>query len=215
MSTALPRDFLFGVATADHQCEAYEPRFEDIHDYWEKSHPRTPRGSATDFSHRYLEDIALAAGLGCNLFRFSVAWARAEPRAGEYDRAVLKHYRDVAEAIKAAGMEPMVTLHHFNWPIHLQRRGGLIAPDFPKILERFTEEVVRNLGDIVRYWITINEPSVLISGYLKPWWQRDYALPPGMGADAGSIEQTEALAKLIPNLFLANRLAREAIEAQP
>jgi beta-glucosidase/6-phospho-beta-glucosidase/beta-galactosidase/ABC-type amino acid transport substrate-binding protein len=209
---ALSRDFLFGVGTADHQCEAYEPEVEDIHDYWEKWHLRTPRGAATDFRRRYLEDIQLARDLGCNLFRFSIAWARAEPRAGEYDAEVFKHYRNVVEAIRGAGMEPMVTLHHFNWPIHVQKRGSLIAPDFPKIFERFVAEVVRNLGDLVRYWITINEPSILISGYIKPWWQRDYALPPGMGEDATSLDQTAALAKLIPNLFIANRLAREVIK---
>src|SRR6266542_277313 len=215
MKAVLPRDFLFGVATADHQCEAYEAVLEDIHDYWEKSHLRTPRGAATDFRNRYLEDIQLAQGLGCSMFRFSIAWARAEPRPGEYDAEVFKHYRKLTEAIRAAGMEPMVTLHHFNWPIHVQKRGHLIAPEFPKTFARFVAEVVRNLGDVVRYWITINEPSILIGGYMKPWWQRDYALPPGMGEDAGPLEQTEALAKLIPNLFMANRLAREEIKRLP
>ena len=70
---------LFGVATADHQCEAYEARWEDIRDRWERERELTPRGRATDFWVRYREDVELARRLGCTAFRFSVAWARVEP----------------------------------------------------------------------------------------------------------------------------------------
>src|SRR5262249_23610071 len=103
---------LFGVATADHQCEAYEPRWEDVRDRWERDLKLTGRGRATDFWVRYHEDVELACRLGCTAFRFSVAWARVEPRPGEFDSAVLEHYRELAATIVAAGMEPVVTLMH-------------------------------------------------------------------------------------------------------
>ena len=73
----LPPDFLFGTGTSDHQCEAFDPRYPDIWDLWETSHPlRHPdqdccvaRAKATDFWNRYPEDVSLARSLGCNAFR--------------------------------------------------------------------------------------------------------------------------------------------------
>ncbi|HEY0068872.1 MAG TPA: family 1 glycosylhydrolase, partial [Chloroflexia bacterium] len=75
----LPDDFMFGVANADHQVEAYEPQYEDIRDVWDRRKKLTERGRATDFWNRYEEDIELARGLGSKAFRFSIAWARVEP----------------------------------------------------------------------------------------------------------------------------------------
>ena len=73
---ALPETLMFGVATADHQCEAYDPNYQDIRDIWEQRRHLTRRGQATDFWNRYSEDIQLAQALGCKLFRFSLAWSR-------------------------------------------------------------------------------------------------------------------------------------------
>src|SRR5579859_1903233 len=109
---AFPESFLFGVATADHQVEAYMQATEDIRDVWEREQHLTVRGQATDFWNRYPEDIALARALGCRLFRLSIAWSRVEPAPGQYDEAAFAHYRQVLEAIHAAGMQPVVTLHH-------------------------------------------------------------------------------------------------------
>ena len=83
---AFPPTFLFGVATADHQCEAFDPRYPDIRDVWETNPGQTPRGRATDFWNRYQEDIKLAAELGCTMFRFSVSWARVEPSPGVFNQ---------------------------------------------------------------------------------------------------------------------------------
>src|SRR6266516_2330449 len=78
---------LFGVATADHQCEAYEARWEDMWDRWERDRSLTQRGHATDFWRRYPEDVELARGLGCTAFRLSIAWARVEPSPGVFGAA--------------------------------------------------------------------------------------------------------------------------------
>ena len=72
-SSALPESFMFGVATADHQCEAYDANYQDIRDIWEQRRHLTRRGRATDFWNCYSEDIQLAQALGCKLFRFSLA----------------------------------------------------------------------------------------------------------------------------------------------
>jgi len=208
-----PADFLFGVATSDHQCEAYEPHWEDVRDRWEKLDGRTPRGRATDFWTRHPEDIALAQGLGCGAFRFSVAWARVEPEPGRYDPQVLAHYRALVDRIVAAGMTPILTLHHFTWPLHVEERGGMTAPAFPDWFGDYAEQVADAMGERVGWWITFNEPTYLPMGYIKRWGSRSYLMPPGMGR-ASSDEQVRAAAFLMRNLFLAHREARRRIRAR-
>lgn len=208
----LPESFMFGVATADHQCEAYDRNFEDIRDVWERRRSQTLRGKATDFWNRYPEDVDLAQKLGCKMFRFSIAWSRVEPSPGEFNEAAFDHYRQLIEKIRAAGMEPIVTLLHFTWPLHVEQRGGLIAADFPAIFARYATEVANRFGKLVRYWITLNEPSQLIYGYVKPWWERAYFMPPGMPRGATTSEQLLAVGQLIPNLFKAHTAARAVIK---
>ena len=198
----------FGVATADHQCEAFDPRYPDIRDRWEEGPGQTPRGRATDFWNRYREDVELAAGLGCTMFRFSVSWARVEPEPGTFNAEALAHYRDLAAAIRAAGMEPMVTLVHYVWPLHVDP----LADDFPKRFAAYAEEVAKALRGKVRWWITLNEPSELVFGYLKPWWQHGYRMPPGLPPEATSHDQMEACARLIPNLFRGHRDVRRVLK---
>jgi beta-glucosidase/6-phospho-beta-glucosidase/beta-galactosidase/ABC-type amino acid transport substrate-binding protein len=207
-----PKPFTFGVATADHQCEAYDPNFEDIRDVWERRRAQTPRGRATDFWNRYPEDVELASKLGCKIFRFSIAWSRVEPNPGEFNEEALAHYQQMVETILAAGMEPMVTLLHFTWPLHVEREGGLIGSDFPATFARYAAIVADRLGSKVRYWITFNEPSQLPYGYVKPWWERAYFMPPGMPMGATTAEQLSAVSRLMPNLFKAHTAARVEIK---
>jgi beta-glucosidase/6-phospho-beta-glucosidase/beta-galactosidase len=207
-------DLLFGVATADHQCEAYERRWDDVRDRWERDLGLTRRGEATDFWTRYVEDVALARDLGCNAFRFSIAWARVEPEPGVFDPGVLHHYREMAARIVAAGMEPVVTLMHYTWPLHVQDgTGGLIGDAFPDRFAAYAREVARALAPDVRWWLTFNEPNQLVYGYLKPWWQGEYRMPPGLPAGAGVEEQLRCTGLAMRNLFLANARGRAEIRA--
>ncbi|MCC6174125.1 MAG: family 1 glycosylhydrolase [Chloroflexi bacterium] len=222
-SPPLPASFLFGVGTSDHQCEAFDSRFPDVWDDWEMTHEirhpgRTccvPRGRATDFWYRYPEDIERARQLGCSAFRFSIAWARVEPEPGRFSEEALAHYRRLAQAIHAAGMQPVVTLMHFVWPRHVEARGGLRAPQFPAWFGAYATHVRDALGDLVQYWITINEPNALLFGYLKPFWLSDYAWPPGLPPGADNRDSMRATAEVIRNLFLANRAARIALRTGP
>ena len=101
----------FGVATADHQCEAYGGH-DDIRDVWERVRGFVPRGKATDFWNRYREDVELARSLGCTMFRLSLSWARLEPESDAWSDEAFAHYRDVLQAIRDAGMSAVVTLVH-------------------------------------------------------------------------------------------------------
>ncbi len=210
----IPESFIFGVATADHQCEAYDLRYVDIRDVWERvQHPDAARGNATDFWNRYSEDIDLAKSLGCNAFRFSIAWSRVEPEPGEYNQEAFDHYRDLIDKILSCDMQPVVTLHHFTWPLHVEKRGGMIGDQFSDIYASYVSEVVKRFGKDVPYWITFNEPNLLMGGYLKPWWDSSFAAPPGLEG-ATTFEQVEAVERLVQNLFLAHRAAYEIIKGQ-
>jgi hypothetical protein len=211
-SSAFPASFLFGVATADHQCEAYDSRFEDIRDVWERERNLTERKQATDFWNRYGEDIQLAKDMGCNSFRFSLAWSRLEPAPGQFSDEAFAHYQQLIETIRAAGMEPIMTLHHFTWPVHVEERGGLSGKDFPTTYTQYVTEVVKRLGQHVSYWITFNEPTQLIYGYIKPWWEQYYLMPPGLPATATFDDQLDAVSQLMRNLFQAHTTARQVIK---
>ena len=210
---AFPKGFLFGTANADHQVEAHDLGREDVWDLWERSQGLTPRGRATDFANRYEEDITAAAGLGCKLFRFSTAWARVETAEGVFDAEALAHYRKIAECIRSHGMKVMLTLHHFVWPVWLERdHGGMIGAKFPDYFARYADQIAAAMGYLVDYWITFNEPSQLTFGFIKPWWQSRYYMPPGLPRGADVDAEAEAVGKLIPGLFLAHARARKLIK---
>ena len=210
----LPDDFLFGVATADHQCEAYDPAHEDIRDVWERQRQLTARGMATDFERNYPTDIENAQKLGCKLFRFSIAWSRVEPEPDTFDETVLNYYRQLIGSMRAMGMEPVLTLHHFTWPIHIEQRGGLLSDDFPMLFCNYVRRVVEALGEDVRFWITFNEPSQLVYGFVKPPWSANYFMPPGLPAGSDGRTQMDAVATMIRNVFLAHTRARDIIRAR-
>ena len=209
-----PKGFLFGTANADHQVEAHDPEREDVWDLWERCQGLTQRGRATDFWNRYEEDIASAAAMGCKLFRFSIAWVRVEPECGKFDEAAIDHYRRLADCVLGHGMKLMVTLHHFVWPAWLERdHGGMIGDEFPDLFARYGEKIAAAFGEKVDWWITFNEPSQLTFGYIKPWWQNRYYMPPGLPRGAPVDAEAEAVGKLVPNLFLAHTRARQKIKA--
>ena len=211
----LPDSFMFGVATADHQCEAIDHEYEDIRDWWEKmGDPKVARNKATDFWNRYIDDIDKAKELGCTAFRFSISWSRIEPSPGQFNQEAIDHYKELIDKIISSGMKPILTLHHFTWPIHVQDRGGMTAKGFPEIYAKYVSVIASHFAKDVPYWITFNEPNLLLGGYLKPWWDERYAAPPGLPEGATTTEQVEAIGKLIRNLFLANKRAYEIIKAE-
>lgn len=170
-----PDGFLFGCATAAHQVEG-----GTCNDWsrWAEQPGRIKDGSdasvAIDHYTRYREDLAELASCAQNAHRFSVEWSRIEPREGVFDNDALAHYADVVRACRAGGMEPLVTLHHFTFPLWLADAGGPCAPHAPERFARFAARCAEAFGAEVRWWITVNEPVVLATlGYLRGEW------PPG------------------------------------
>lgn len=159
-----PPDFLWGTATSAHQVEGHNPH-NDWWD-WEQQPGRIADGSrsdvACDWWHRAEEDFERAAALGQNTHRLSIAWSRLEPREGEWDEAAAARYREMLSALRAHGMEPMVTLHHFTNPRWLAGDGGWANPSVVEQFKRFARRAVETFGAVVTLWCTINEPVVYV-----------------------------------------------------
>lgn len=174
------------------------------------------RGKATDFWNRYREDVELARGLGCTAFRLSLSWARLEPQPSVWSDEAFGHYRDVLQAIRDAGMVSIVTLVHNVWPLHVQAAGSGAGPlddGFPGLVTAYAREVATRLGDLIDDYVTVNEPNQLVYGWIKGFWMRTYAMPPGQPPYQSGDAQMDDVLRLIPNLFRAHADARSAIRA--
>jgi beta-glucosidase len=140
-------------------------------DHPHRIHDGSVSGIACDHYTRYRDDLATLAAMHHSAHRFSIEWSRVEPREGVFDRDALMHYRDVARTCRSLGMEPVVTLQHFTLPVWLADRGGVVCADAPRLFARFAAACAEAVGADVRWWVTINEPSVLaVFGYLYGEW---------------------------------------------
>jgi beta-glucosidase len=167
------KDFLWGSSTSAYQVEGNCTNnnwylFESETD--EQGRPRIAGGQkcglAADHWNRYKEDIQLMKSLHLNAYRFSVEWSRIEPAEGVFADTALDHYERVVDELRANGIEPLITLHHFTNPIWFEKNGAFLQENSPELLTRYAEKVVKRLGPKVRFWSTINEPSVYaLNGY--------------------------------------------------
>ncbi|MCL4425092.1 MAG: glycoside hydrolase family 1 protein [Firmicutes bacterium] len=203
---AFPPGFLWGTATSSHQVEGDNRN----NDWWEweeqtgRIYAGQRSGEACDHYHRFLEDIEMMAALGLNAYRFSLEWSRLEPGPDQFSTPAIDHYGEMIAALKARGIEPVVTLHHFTIPRWLKEAGGFLNPEVVSLFDRYTKEVARALGKEVTYWVTINEPMVLATqGFLLGLW------PPGHKNLAETL-------KVARHLLLAHgRSYRRLKEAHP
>ncbi|WP_263253150.1 glycoside hydrolase family 1 protein [Saccharopolyspora rosea] len=159
------RSFYWGVATAGFQVEGTAPDSN-----WSRhvaSADVDPYARATDFRHRYAEDIRLAKGMGVNTFRFSVEWARVQPAPGVWDERELAYYDDVVAHVRAAGMTPMITLDHWVYPGWIADRGGFAAARTVDDFLAFARAVVQRYRGQGVLWVTFNEPVEFLNQELK------------------------------------------------
>lgn len=154
-------NFLIGAATAAHQVEG-----NNLHsDYWVMEHLKhsdfaEPSGDAVDHYNRYEQDIRLLAQAGCNAYRFSIEWARIEPREGFFDEAEIEHYRQVLLCCRENGLTPVVTLQHFSSPAWLIAKGGWGKRHVITAFVRYAGKIAAELGDLIPYICTINEANM-------------------------------------------------------
>ncbi len=199
--SAFPSGFVWGVSTSAHQVEG--DNFNNQWAAWEKAgriKSRDRAGLACNWWQNAEQDFDLARQLGVNALRLSIEWSRLEPRQGEWDTQALARYRTMLQGLRERGLRPFITLHHFTNPLWLEEKGAFLAPDSPRIFERFTERVVESLGDLCSDWSTFNEPNVYVSlGYFLG------EFPPGK---KGRFMQA---ARVTENLCLAHAAAYRTI----
>lgn len=178
-----PKDFLWGGAVAANQCEgAYleDGKGLSIQDVL----PRGIKGPRTkapaednlklvgiDFYHRYKGDIRLFAEMGFKVFRFSIAWSRIFPLGDEEkpNEKGLEFYDRVLDELEKYGIEPLVTLSHYETPLHLaETYDGWMDRRMIGFYKRYVETVFRRYKDRVKYWLTFNEiNSILESPFMS------------------------------------------------
>ncbi len=163
-----PENFLWGAASAAHQIEggylddgkglgSWDVKEQDIHMV---RHGENAKVSC-DHYHRFREDVALMKEIGLKSYRFSISWPRVLPKGrGEVNPAGLKFYSDLTDELIKNGIEPIVTLYHWNLPYELELQGGWLNEEFPDWFADYTRLIVDTLSDRVKYWITFNEPQM-------------------------------------------------------
>jgi beta-glucosidase len=166
---AFPTGFKWCTATAAHQIEGYNTE-SDWWD-WEQIPGKIRNGEtsavACDHWNRFPLDTLLQKELNVSMYRFSIEWAKIEPREGEWDLAAVLHYKAEIALLRAAGIEPNVTLQHFVLPRWFRAKGGWEWAGAPAAFARYAAFAYEAFGGQVRDWITINEPMVhLLGGYL-------------------------------------------------
>lgn len=167
-----PHNFLWGGATAANQIEgAYRAdgkglSVQDVMPHGLRTPPTAEptndnlKREAIDFYHRYREDIDLFAEMGFKTFRLSFAWSRIFPQGDETEpnAAGLEFYDRVINYLLEKGIEPLVTLSHYETPLHLARHyGGWTNRELITFFERYARTVIEHFKGRVRYWLTFNE----------------------------------------------------------
>jgi 6-phospho-beta-glucosidase len=219
MAKGFPENFLWGGATAANQCEgAYLTGGKGLSTadvMTVGSHGGVPREitdgvmeekyypshNAVDHYHRFKEDIALFAEMGFKCYRMSIAWSRIFPNGDEMvpNEEGLKHYDEVFDTCLQYGIEPIVTLSHFETPLGLLKYGSWQNRKVIEFYLRYCETLFYRYKGKVKYWLTFNEINVMST---KPW------MAGGVSSDEEQVRMTAAF-----HQFLASAKAVQMAHA--
>lgn len=168
---SFPQHFLWGAATSAHQVEGNctnNTWYAWEHSVDEQGQPRVPQksGIACDHWNKYKEDIKLLKAMGANAYRFSIEWSKIEPKEGEFDAAVLQHYKDVCDELRRNGIKPCINLHHYTDPLWFAQKGGFEKKENVIYFVRYAQHVINALHHPDAMWFTFNSPD----GYAANGW---------------------------------------------
>jgi beta-glucosidase len=167
-------DFTWGVSVAAAQIEGahnVDGRGQSIWDAFTEKPGRVLNNEspqiASDFYNRYQEDILLIKQLNIPNFRFSIAWPRIMPTGiGEVNKAGIDFYNKVIDFCLEQGIEPWVTIYHWDLPFELEIRGGWTNRDMVSWFSDYVRVCAQCFGDRVKHWMVMNEPAVFTgAGY--------------------------------------------------
>ncbi len=195
-----PKGFLWGTATSAYQVEGNN----NHSDWWQwESRGKTAggrhSGDACDHYRRFAADFEFITKLHNNAHRLSIEWSRIQPSPDGWDYGAIEHYRQVLTELKKRKITTFVTLHHFTNPQWFIEHGGWLRHDAPATFAKYAEFAAKELGTLVDFWVTINEPMIFVlKGYFEGSW------PPGTRSPF-------AMLKALHHLEAAHRRAYEAI----
>ena len=210
LARRFPGDFVWGVATSAYQIEgaAHEDgRGDSIWDEFCRRPGAIKDGSngdrACDHYHRVEEDVALMAGLNVRAYRFSIAWPRVQPGGeGGWNEKGFAFYDRLVDALLERGIEPYVTLYHWDLPQALQEKGGWTNRDTVSRFADYAAEVARRIGGLAASIATHNEPWVVaILGHEA-------------GIFAPGLKSQKAAMQVSHHLLLSHGVALQALRAQ-
>jgi beta-glucosidase len=204
-----PDGFVWGAATAAYQIEGAaneDGRGPSIWDTFSRTPGRVHAGHtgdvACDHYHRYVDDVALMAGLGLASYRYSISWPRVQPDGtGPVNTRGLDFYDRLTDELIGKGINPVVTLYHWDLPQALESRGGWTARETAEAFAEYAQIVYARLGDRVKTWTTLNEP-----------WCSAY-LGYGSGRHAPGISDPASVFKAVHHLLLGHGLAASALRS--
>ena len=169
------KDFLWGVATAAYQIEGAWNKDGKGVSIWDtfthkKGKVKTKENgdTACDFYHRYPEDIGLVQQMGFDVNRFSLSWSRIMPNGtGVINQKGVDFYHKVIDECIAKGVQPWITLYHWDLPQALEDKGGWTNREVIAWFSEYVEFCTKTFGDKVKNWMVLNEPAAFTAlGYM-------------------------------------------------
>lgn len=213
--------FRWGISLAAYQVEGAfkaDGRGPSIWDHFSNQKNRIKDGSngnvACEFYYRYENDIALAKSLNLSHFRFSISWTRIIPDGtGEVNRLGLDFYNRLIDCCLKYGLEPWVTLYHWDLPLALEKQGGWTNRKIVEAFIRFVDVCSKSFGDRVKNWIVLNEPFTFtglgyLAGYYAPgrFGMNNY-LPAVHHATLCQAEGARRIRRNLPDAFIGTSIS--------
>ncbi|KEH26885.1 glycoside hydrolase family 1 protein [Medicago truncatula] len=178
--SSFPEGFIFGTASSAYQYEGAAnfggrgPSIWDTftHNYPEKIKDRSNGDVAIDEYHRYKEDVEIMKDINMDAYRFSISWSRILPKGklgGGINKEGINYYNNLINELLAKGLQPFVTLFHWDLPQTLEDEyGGFLSPNIVNDFQDYVELCFKEFGDRVKHWITLNEPWTFAKhGYVE------------------------------------------------
>jgi len=180
----LKNNMLLGVASSATQIDG-GALDHSWNDWYKKGYIKDgsdPYAAAGHYE-RWREDILLMHSLGVESYRFSIEWARVEPREGDFDEEAIDHIKEELMLLQALGIKPLVCLHHFTNPMWFEEKGGFDIYENVMYYLLYVERIVKSIGHLANEFITFNEPNIYaVNGYFFGKW------PPGLKSPSSTLE---------------------------
>lgn len=170
------KDFVWGAATSSDQIEGTgrdSGKGQNIWDVFTKEPGRVYEGHtgdiACDHYHRFREDVAYMKELGLKGYRFSIDWSRVLPEGtGKVNEKGIDFYNALIDELLEQGIEPYITLYHWELPYEIYKRGGWMNPEIVEWFGQYARLVAERFSDRVKYFFTLNEPQCFVGlGFLQ------------------------------------------------